>query len=151
MALTLAWGVACPVRAQKAEQATAATLTAQAATQGKQTFKRKSGESLTFEEIAKLPDSTLAQIVDEMTEEDVNKYVQWQLRQAAATRAETAEIAKRTAAIEADNAEREKRIAEKSKQLAVKYEQHVGNMERGAGGEKKFSSRSWHKILCPMP
>ncbi len=117
LALTLAWGVASPVWAQASDPPTLTQLRKQGENSS---VTLEDGRVLTYSQLGPMNEVDLAKYRRQVTRRsDWNSFREWQL-----------------AVIEANNAEREKRIAELDKQLIVKYEQYVGNMERGAGGEK---------------
>lgn len=68
-------------------QLTASELTAKAELLGRQTFKRKSGDVLTFQQIYALPSQQRDAVIDEMTEQEAEVMYQWKKQARAATNA----------------------------------------------------------------
>lgn len=116
---------------------TSTEMQAQADAMGQQTFIRKNGELIKFNQISGLPEKIKEIILDdEMDDSESKSYLRYQKLKTAALQARNAEMDKVTAALQARGAEIQARIEEKKKLVIVKYGQYVTNIERGASGER---------------
>lgn len=112
----------------------AEALQAKADALGKQTFKRKNGQVLSYEEIRLLPQNVKDEIFDnEMTDQEFDGYSNWMGVRKSTIDARIAELDKTNAEIKARNAEKKKRLVEK-------YTLYIGNTEiLGKGSKKTFN------------
>ena len=105
MTWALMLGLVAGVWAQSAEKFTSVQLAAKAEDMGKQTFKRKSGEVLTFQQIRELP-NTVRKIVlnDEMSEAEYEVFDKYMESRTVTAEANLKETEKGLAAAEAESA-----------------------------------------------